>query len=306
MNSIQHTQLLLTALLAARRAGEATLEVYNSGFAVEHKDDKSPLTLADKRSHEIIMNDLKKPITIKNRKPTHNNPTLPILSEEGRDIPYGEREGWEYFWLVDPLDGTKEFIKRNGEFTVNIALIHANKPVLGVIYVPVKETFYFAAAGIGAYKLTKTKIVVDNMSVNEILDKSQKLPLGVNNKKSNSGNDKHTTNEREPITVIGSRSHGTKEFSEFIEQMKEKHGDVELISAGSSLKFCLVAEGMADIYPRFGPTMEWDTAAGQAIVEQIKGRVIDIETKKPLKYNKRNLLNPFFMVTGQKTFSTAF
>jgi 3'(2'), 5'-bisphosphate nucleotidase len=299
MNSIQHTQLLLTALLAARRAGEAILEVYNSGFAVEHKDDKSPLTLADKRSHEIIMKDLKKPITTENRKPTHNNPALPVLSEEGRDIPYDERKGWEYFWLVDPLDGTKEFIKRNGEFTVNIALIHANKPVLGVIYVPVKDTFYFAAAGIGAYKLTKTKIVVDNMPVNEILDKSQKLPLSVNNKKSDSGDDKHTTNERASLTVIGSRSHGTKEFSEFIEHMKEKHGEIELISAGSSLKFCLVAEGMADIYPRFGPTMEWDTAAGQAIVEQVDGRVIDIQTKEPLKYNKCNLLNPFFIVTGQ-------
>lgn len=280
MDNIQYAQLLLTALIAARRAGEATLEVYNSDFAVEHKDDKSPLTLADKRSHEIIMDDL--------RKSTHNNPTLPILSEEGRDIPYDERKGWESFWLVDPLDGTKEFIKRNGEFTVNIALMHANKPILGVIYVPVTDTFYFAAVSIGAYKLTNTEIVTDNMSVDELLNKSQKLPISANNKKAH-------------LTIIGSRSHGTKEFSEFVEHEKEKHGEVEIISAGSSLKFCLVAEGIADVYPRLGPTMEWDTAAGQAIVEQAGGSVIDIQTKEPLRYNKPNLLNPFFIVTGQNS-----
>ncbi len=286
MDNIQYTQLLLVALFAARRAGEAILEVYNSDFAVERKDDNSPLTLADKRSHEIIMNDLKKPIEIKNSKHTHNNLTLPILSEEGRDIPFDERKGWEYFWLVDPLDGTKEFIKRNGEFTVNIALIHKNNPVLGVIYVPVKDTYYFAATSIGAYKLTNTKIVTGKLSMKELLDKSQRLPISTNDKKAS-------------LTIIGSRSHATKEFLEFIEHIKEKHGEVELISAGSSLKFCLVAEGIADVYPRFGPTMEWDTAAGQAIVEQIEGRVVDIQTKEPLRYNKRNLLNPFFIITGQ-------
>jgi len=286
MNNIQYTQLILTALLAAKRAGEAILEVYNSDFAVERKDDNSPLTLADKRSHEIIMNDLRKTVAIKNSKHTHNNLTLPILSEEGRDIPYDERKGWEYFWLVDPLDGTKEFIKRNGEFTVNIALIHKNNPVLGIIYVPVKDTFYFAAIDIGAYKLTNSKIVTGKLSMKELLDKSQRLPISINDKKAS-------------LTIIGSRSHATKEFSEFIEHIKEKHGEVELVSAGSSLKFCLVAEGIADVYPRFGPTMEWDTAAGQAIVEQVEGRVIDIQTKEPLRYNKRNLLNPFFIITGQ-------
>ncbi len=286
MDNIQYTQLLLTALFSAKRAGEAILEVYNSDFAVERNDDNSPLTLADKRSHEIIMNDLRKTIAIKNSKHTHNNLTLPILSEEGRDIPYDERKGWEYFWLVDPLDGTKEFIKRNGEFTVNIALIHKNNPVLGVIYVPVKDTYYFAATSIGAYKLTNTKIVTGKLSMKELLDKSQRLPISTNDKKAS-------------LTIIGSRSHATKEFLEFIEHIKEKHGEVELISAGSSLKFCLVAEGIADVYPRFGPTMEWDTAAGQAIVEQVEGRVVDIQTKEPLRYNKRNLLNPFFIITGQ-------
>ena len=286
MDNIQYTQLILVALLATKRAGEAILEVYNSDFAVERKDDNSPLTLADKRSHEIIMNDLRKTVAIKNSKHTHNNLTLPILSEEGRDIPFDERKGWEYFWLVDPLDGTKEFIKRNGEFTVNIALIHKNNPVLGVIYVPVKDTYYFAATSIGAYKLTNSKIVTGKLSMKELLDKSQRLPISINDKKAS-------------LTIIGSRSHATKEFSEFIEHMKEKHGEVELISAGSSLKFCLVAEGIADVYPRFGPTMEWDTAAGQAIVEQVEGRVVDIQTKEPLRYNKRNLLNPFFIITGQ-------
>lgn len=304
MNGSKHTQLL-TALLTAKRAGEAALEVYNSDFAVERKDDKSPLTLADKLSHQVIMNNLRKQITVKNLEQTLDNLALPVLSEEGVDIPYDERKRWEYFWLVDPLDGTKEFIKRNGEFTINIALIHENKPVLGVIYVPVRDTFYFAAASLGAYKLTNTKILTDNVSVDELLDTSQKLPIGITNIPSNSDNDLHTTNGGTPLTVIGSRSHATREFSEFVERMKDKYGEVELISAGSSLKFCLVAEGIADIYPRFGPTMEWDTAAGQAIVEQIKGSVIGIETKKPLKYNKRNLLNPSFMVTGQKTFSTA-
>jgi 3'(2'), 5'-bisphosphate nucleotidase len=232
------------------------------------------------------MNDLRKTVAIKNSKHTHNNLTLPILSEEGRDIPFDERKGWEYFWLVDPLDGTKEFIKRNGEFTVNIALIHKNNPVLGVIYVPVKDTFYFAAIDIGAYKLTNSKIVTGKLSMKELLDKSQRLPISTNDKKAS-------------LTIIGSRSHATKEFSEFIEHIKEKHGEVKLISAGSSLKFCLVAEGIADVYPRFGPTMEWDTAAGQAIVEQVEGRVVDIQTKEPLRYNKRNLLNPFFIITGQ-------
>ncbi|MGR3311651.1 MAG: 3'(2'),5'-bisphosphate nucleotidase CysQ [Candidatus Brocadiales bacterium] len=286
MDNIQYTQLILTAIFAAKRAGEAILEVYNSDFAVERKDDNSPLTLADKRSHEIIMDDLRKTVEIKNGKHTHNNLTLPILSEEGRDIPFDERKGWEYFWLVDPLDGTKEFIKRNGEFTVNIALIHKNNPVLGVIYVPVKDTYYFATTSIGAYKLTNSKIVTGKLSMKELLDKSQRLPISTNDKKAS-------------LTIIGSRSHATKEFSEFTEHMKEKHGEVELISAGSSLKFCLVAEGIADVYPRFGPTMEWDTAAGQAIVEQAEGRVVDIQTKEPLRYNKRNLLNPFFIIIGQ-------
>ena len=299
MNNNQYTQLLLPALLAAKRAGEVILEVYNSDFVVEHKDDESPLTLADKSSHEVIMHDLKKPITTNNSKQTINDHTLPILSEEGKGIPYDERKRWEYFWLVDPLDGTKEFIKRNGEFTVNIALIHKDRPVLGCVFIPVQDTFYFAAVGLGAYKLVNSRIVTDDSIIKELLDKSEKLPINANNKKSISHDNQYVTKKNTSLTIIGSRSHATKELSEFVDKIKERYGEVEFISAGSSLKFCLVAEGKADLYPRFGPTMEWDTAAGQAIVEQSEGRVVDIQTKEPLRYNKNNLVNPFFIVSGQ-------
>ena len=278
MDTIQYDKLILTTILAAKRAGEAILEVYDSDFAVEQKDDKSPLTLADKRSHEIIENVLEQTVTA-------NNSTVPILSEEGKEIPYDERIKWEYFWLVDPLDGTKEFIKRNGEFTVNIALIHKHKPVLGIIYIPVKDVFYIAAINFGAYKLENSSILTEDLSIEELIDKSQKLPLN--------------SNDKTTLTVIGSRSHTSEEFTEFVKQLNQKHENVEFISSGSSLKLCLVAEGKADVYPRFGPTMEWDTAAGQAIVEQAKCTVMEAETNEPLNYNKSNLLNPFFIVSGQ-------
>lgn len=276
--NIQYENLILATLRAAKRAGEAILEVYDSDFAVGQKDDKSPLTLADKRSHETITGVLEQTITV-------NNSTVPILSEEGRDIPYDERKKWEYFWLVDPLDGTKEFVRRNGEFTVNIALIHKHKPVLGIIYIPVKDVFYFAAINFGTYKLETSETITDDLSIEALISKSQRLPLDNNNKTS--------------LTVIGSRSHTSEEFSEFVKRLEAKYGNVEFISSGSSLKLCIVAEGKADVYPRFGPTMEWDTAAGQAIVEQADGSVIDIQTRKPLRYNKDNLLNPFFIVSGQ-------
>lgn len=276
--NIQYENLILATLRAAKRAGEAILEVYDSDFAVEQKDDKSPLTLADKRSHETIASVLEQTITV-------NNSTVPILSEEGRDIPYDERKKWEYFWLVDPLDGTKEFVRKNGEFTVNIALIHKHKPVLGIIYIPVKDVFYFAAINFGTYKLENSETITDDLSIEALISKSQRLPLDNNNKTS--------------LTVIGSRSHTSEEFSEFVKRLEAKYGNVEFISSGSSLKLCIVAEGKADVYPRFGPTMEWDTAAGQAIVEQADGSVMDIQTRKPLRYNKNNLLNPFFIVSRQ-------
>jgi 3'(2'), 5'-bisphosphate nucleotidase len=247
------------------------------------------------------MHNLNNPITTNNSE--HVITTLPILSEEGKDIPYDERKRWDYFWLVDPLDGTKEFIKRNGEFTVNIALIQKDRPVLGCIYIPVQDTFYFAAVNLGAYMLVNSELVTDGLSMKELLVKSQRLPLRANTKKSASHTNQYTTKKNEPLTIVGSRSHATKEFSVFADKIKEKYGEVEFISAGSSLKFCLVAEGRADLYPRFGPTMEWDTAAGQAIVERAEGMVMDIQTKEPLRYNKNNLLNPFFIVSGRDSLS---
>ncbi len=300
MNNDQYIRCLLNAIRAAKHAGEAILEVYNSDFAVEQKEDESPLTMADKRSHDIIVNDLKKSFTGNNGDSMRDDLFLPVLSEEGKDTPFDERKRWEYFWLVDPLDGTKEFIKRNGEFTVNIALIHKDKPVLGCIYIPVKDTFYFAAAGLGAYKLINGgKTVNDTLPIKGLLDVSRKLPIRINTTKFPFRHGQSAPEKKTSLTIIGSRSHATKELSEFVEEVKKRYGEVEFVSAGSSLKFCLVAEGDADIYPRFGPTMEWDTAAGQAIVEQAEGCVVDTRTGEPLKYNKNTLVNPFFVVNGK-------
>jgi len=268
----------LAGLIAiAAEAGAAISEVYHTQFEVSYKEDRSPLTMADQRSHAIILTRL-----------NELSPRFPVLSEEGRDIPYEERKGWEYFWLVDPLDGTKEFVKRNGEFTVNIALIHGNKPVAGLIYVPEKRTYYFAAEGLGAYKLVSGNTPLLGLSFDTMLRESKKLP-------SNAG----IVQAARPLTIIGSRSHASKEFEEFIKALKEKYPDAATLSAGSSLKFCLVAEGMADVYPRFGPTMEWDTAAGQCIVEEAGGVVVD-RSRKRLTYNKESLLNSDFVVCGSE------
>ncbi len=241
-------------MAVSRDAGRAVLEVYNSDFAVEQKEDKSPLTLADTRSHGIISAYLKKHFA------------FPVLSEEGRDIPYGERRTWGYYWLVDPLDGTKEFVKRHGDFTVNIALIHEARPVAGVIYVPVTGVLYYAQKGVGSFRVENGKIT--------------KLPV---------------KGEKDLLTIVGSRSHATPELEQYIQEMKKKYGELEVISCGSSLKFCMVAEGKAEVYPRLGPTMEWDTAAGQIIVEEAGGQVVEFETRTPMLYNKENLLNPFFL-----------
>ena len=268
-------QLLLTSIRSSIEAGAAILEVYESDFAVEEKDDKSPLTLADKRSHEIIVKHL-------------SRFDIPILSEEGRDIPYPQRKDWETLWVVDPLDGTKEFIKRNGEFTVNIALVNAAKPILGVIFIPVKNTLFFAAEDIGSYRvdLGPTEIA-DKGRTDEIVDgltaKATKLPDGAA--------------ARRPYTIVGSRSHSTPELEAFVAEKRKAHDDLEYISSGSSLKICLVAEGKADIYPRLAPTMEWDTAAGQAIAECAGAKVLQHDTDKPLRYNRENLLNPWFIVS---------
>lgn len=260
--------ILPICLDASINAGKAILEVYNSEFAVEHKDDKSPLTEADKQSHLAIIAHLEKT-------------PYPILSEEGRSIPYEERKEWERFWMIDPLDGTKEFVKRNGEFTVNIALIENQKSILGVIYVPVKDELYFGIAGVGSYKVEefskRTQLTLDELMIKE---------------------NKIAKRTEQPFTIVGSRSHMSKETEDYIEDRRKEHGEIEMISVGSSLKLCMVAEGKANAYPRFAPTMEWDTAAGQAIVEAMGGEVIDWKTQERMKYNRENLLNNWFLVTA--------
>jgi len=262
----------LTALLkVAHEAGEAILDVYESDFTVEHKEDKSPLTLADRRAHEIIDSAL-----------TELYPDIPILSEEGREIPFEERRAWPCLWLVDPLDGTKEFVKRNGEFTVNIALIEKGEPVAGIIYIPVTKLFYFAKRGEGAFSRPYTR-ELDTMEEDETLCAgSERLP--------------HTAALNRPFTVVGSRSHMSKKTEEHINNLRKNHTEFNIISAGSSIKICMVADGRADVYPRFGPTMEWDTAAGQAIVEGAGGCLVDADSGKPFRYNRENLLNNSFIV----------
>ena len=249
-------ELLSQVEQLAVKAGVAILEIYESGdFGVDHKTDDSPLTKADLASHQVIIQGL-----------SAITPDIPVLSEESAQISYEERKTWDKYWLVDPLDGTKEFIKRNGEFTVNIALIEKGKPVLSCVYVPVSKVSYSAAVGVGVYKREKRK----------------KRAISVM---------KHS---RFKPTIVGSRSHMSDDVKAYLERL----GQHELVSMGSSLKFCLVAEGKADLYPRLGLTSEWDTAAAQCIVEQAGGYVVTLDGK-PLKYNsKDSLLNPHFMVYG--------
>ena len=266
MNLEKKKQLLEICSSAARLAGKEILQVYNSDFDVEHKKDESPLTQADRNAHLSIVSSLE-------------DTAYPVLSEEGRNIPFSERKNWEYFWMVDPLDGTKEFVKRNGEFTVNIALIHEQQATLGVIYVPVKDELYVGAQGVGAFKVSEysKKSTEDFLT---LLISENQLPKKVERR----------------YTIVGSRSHMSAETEKFIEDKRKEQGEIDMISVGSSLKLCMVAEGMADDYPRFAPTMEWDTAAGQAIVEAMGGTVIDWKSKSPMKYNRENLLNNWFLV----------
>ena len=275
---------LLTAIRASIEAGRSILAIYSSDFDAEMKGDRTPLTLADKRSHAIIARRLQET-------------GFPILSEEGRKISYEERKGWNLFWIVDPLDGTKEFIKRNGEFTVNIALIEARKPILGVIFVPVQDILYFAFQGLGSFKLPcgGSKADLDELSFEKIMALSLRLPLPPS-PPSPLALTHQSDDVSRPLIIIGSRSHATPELMAFVENKRKECGKVTLISAGSSLKFCLVAEGKADIYPRLGPTMEWDTAAGQAIAENAGRKVLVWGGKEPLRYNRQDLLNPWFVV----------
>ena len=257
-------ELIETAVLA----GRAILEIYDSDFDIELKSDLSPLTEADKKSHRIICEYL-------------NSTGWPVLSEEGKEIPFEERKNWNQFWLVDPLDGTKEFIKRNGEFTVNIALIEDQKPVLGVIYAPVSDELFFGEEKTGAFKVENaSRSLSDLKQTADWMNTSNRIPV---------------IRQDSMFRIVASRSHLNRETEDFINHVSQEKRNIELVSKGSSLKLCLLAEGKADIYPRFAPTMEWDTAAGHAIVSAAGGKVIHAEHKMELKYNKENLLNPWFI-----------
>jgi len=254
------------AILASIKGGDKILEVYDTDFDVSYKGDDSPLTVADQKANKTIVETLE-PLGIE------------MISEENKNKTYDERKHWGQCWIIDPLDGTKEFVKRNGEFTVNIALIEHQKPVFGVIYVPVtKELFVGDVNAQKAYKLVWNA----SKSLDENLETLSEI----------------TPTEGEKIRVVGSRSHMNEDTLNFIEELKQTQDKaIEIVSKGSSLKFCLVAEGLADVYPRFAPTMEWDTAAGQAICEAVGLKVIDQNTKSPMVYNRENLLNNYFLVT---------
>lgn len=258
------------AIRAALAGGKAILEVYFREDTIEflEKEDKSPLTEADTAANVEIERILAET-------------QIPILSEEGRKAGFSERSNWKTLWVVDPLDGTKEFIKRNGEFTVNIARVIDGVPVFGVIYVPVQNTLYFGGTELGAsYKVERIDAQTEFDTFNELIDASVVLP------------EEHNR----PFTIVGSRSHMNEDTQSYISTLQEKHGDVEMISVGSSLKICMVVEGKADEYPRFAPTMEWDTAAGHALVLGVGKTMIDPTSCESLRYNKEDLLNPYFLV----------
>jgi len=258
------SELLKTSIQASIEAGQAIIDIYKSDdFNVQLKSDDSPLTKADIAAHNIIIKYLK-------------NTNLPILSEEDANIPFSERSKWDLFWLVDPLDGTKEFIKKNDEFTVNIALIHKGIPILGVVYLPVFKSIYYGHKDIGSFY--SKELELNNFDV--FIQNSKKLPIN-----------KPTT-----YTVVGSRSHMNEKTQAYFKSLEEKHGEIKIISKGSSLKLCMVAEGSANEYPRFGPTMEWDTGAGHAVALYSGAKVTKEDTITNLDYNKENLLNPYFIV----------
>lgn len=253
---MQLDELIEPVVALAVDAGSAILEVYAADFAIQSKTDESPLTQADLTAHRIILAGLRA-----------LTPDLPVISEESGLPGFPERSQWSRYWLVDPLDGTREFVNRNGEFTVNIALIDSHRPVLGVVRVPVQGKTYIGCRGVGA-ELRR--------------DGGQPVTLEV------------AARSRTPVRVVGSRSHRGSSLDAFLDRL----GDAEMVAMGSSLKFCTVAAGGADVYPRLGPTSEWDTAAAQAVVEQAGGQVLQLDGN-PLSYNaKEEILNPFFVVVG--------
>ncbi|MFY0992613.1 3'(2'),5'-bisphosphate nucleotidase CysQ [Halomonas sp. C05BenzN] len=242
-------------------AGREVLAIYERDFAVETKDDASPLTEADMASHHALVALLETCA-----------PGVPILSEESGEIPYETRRGWQRYWLIDPLDGTKEFIKKNGEFTLNVALVEQGVPVFGIVHAPVLRTTWVGQVGGAAFKLTNGNHA--EVRVRELPDPADA-----------------------PWKVVGSRSHGAAEFEAFCAELPNH----ERVSMGSSIKLCLVAEGAADLYPRLAPTCEWDTAAAQAVVTAAGGEVLDATTLEPLRCNRQeSVLNPWFIVCGQR------
>lgn len=266
MENSQYHQYLNAVIEIARRAGEAIMAVYETDFDIENKSDNSPLTQADLAAHHLIVSALKQ-----------LTPDIPILSEESESIDANVRNSWALYWLIDPLDGTREFIKHNGEFTVNIALVDQHVPIMGVVYAPATDLLYFATAGHGAYKQVK-----------------HYAPYPIHAR----------AFDIEKLVVAGSRSHSDQQVRRFLNNIHIKTGAIpELISMGSSLKICLVAQGSADVYPRLGPTSEWDTAAAHCILMEAGGDIVD-EAGQMLRYNtKQSLLNPNFFATVQKTFN---
>jgi 3'(2'), 5'-bisphosphate nucleotidase len=262
---------LKTLLDISLEAGGKILEVYDQDFSVGTKKDDSPVTKADWYSDQVITERLRKAYG-----------KIPVLSEEDSDIPYSVRKHWTEFFLVDPLDGTKEFIRKNGEFTVNIALIENGYPVMGVIYAPVLDVFYFGRSNLGAYKLEYASLA-DPADDKTLIEQSIRLPVAASG---------------DIINVVASRSHMSKETEIFIEELSRNH-EVDLVSVGSSLKFCIVAEGKADYYPRYAPTMEWDTGAGQAIVEAAGGTMLRYKDQERFYYNRENWINGWFLVSGK-------
>lgn len=263
--------LLASAYNAAIVAGAKVMDIYNGGgdFSVNIKSDNTPITLADKESHQTIKSLL-------------SYTRIPLLSEEGRYILYEERCGWDLFWLVDPLDGTKEFIKRNGEFTINIALMVDNSPYIGVVYVPNTLKMYFNDPEVGAF--VKCNVAPEHSASNtmkQIFEGAVQLPL--------------STCVNKPIRVGVSRSHISPETDDYVNLLRKTHPDLEVVTQGSSLKLCMIAEGSLDIYPRTTPTFEWDTAAGECIMNAAGATITDIETGNKFIYNKEDITNPYFL-----------
>ncbi len=271
MEIFEEDHLLLMAIKASVRAGETILKHYDSSYSIEYKSDNSPLTTADKEAHNSIIRDL-------------GSTSLPILSEEGKNIVYDKRKQWIRFWMVDPLDGTKEFINGNGEFTVNIALIDHTIPIMGIVYVPVWGILYFGAKEHGSFMINIMKHEIDKFQDIQVLIKqADRLPIVYDRN----------------ITIMGSRSHQTEENNRIINSFASNFKDVAIVNVGSSLKFCRMAEGAADFYPRLSPTMEWDTAAGHAICKYAGVDVLVYLSDKELSYNKVNLLNPSFLAINK-------